>query len=306
MEKPGLSIDQKHDKTLYPKPYFTADALDALKVEKAVIMQAHIRGFLARRKAAKLRRVKQEAIEREEEERASAKKEHEMRQKRLRNRCLHPKTYSDFAVLYRELEAWRVQETARIKHMFESDVHRRQAFKELLHRETELLQHIEELKLQATKESRQEKKLHFLETLARPFAWACPSTGDVITVFTPETMRAEVLRNLFLDLENLQVDTATRLDVLQRVQVAVAANATQDLDQKRTVGTGNLNKEILELCRREIAFLRRGTTQTAKLSGLRQRLSHAFWYLLQSPAFNPQASRYLKLPDCQQTKGICF
>ncbi|CBZ54419.1 putative IQ calmodulin-binding motif domain-containing protein [Neospora caninum Liverpool] len=295
MEKPGLSIAQKHDKTMYPRPYFTADALDALKAEKAVIVQAHVRGFLARQKASKLRRAKQEIIDREEEEKAAAKREHEMRQKRLRNRCQHPETYADFAVLYQELESWRVQETARIKHTFVSDVHRRQAFKELLHRETDLLQHIEELKLQAMKESRKEKKLHFLETTARPFAWACPSTGDVITVFTPETMWAEELRKLYVDLENLAVDTATRLEILHRLQATVA-NAAPGRDQKRRLKTVSLNEEIVELCRREIDCLRRGTTQTAKLSGLRQRLSHAFWYLLQSPAFNPQAARYLKLP----------
>lgn len=286
MEKKGLHLSRESDKVLFPKPYFTADALDALKEKKAVTLQAHIRGFLARRKAAALRREKEELLEQKHAEEERVKRERELCQRRLRDRCLHPETYDDISVLYTELEAWRVQEVARIKAVFVNQVHRRQAFKDLLKKETELLQHIEELKLNAMRSSRKEKIQHLLYSMAKPFAWACPSTGDVTTVYTPETMWAEQLKDLYLELENVTtVIVPDRINVLHSVReiVRMVPSAPQDLVN-----------EILELTRREIDFLERGRTNKVKLSGLRQRTSHAFWHLVQSPAFNPQAARFLK------------
>lgn len=286
MEKKGLHISRESDKVVFPRPYFTADALDELKERKAVILQAHIRSFLARRKAAALRRAKEELLEQRRAEEERVKREHELCQRRLRNRCLHPETYDDISVLYKELEAWRLQEVARIKAVFVNEVHRRQAFKDLLKKETELLQHIEELKLNAMKSSRKEKIQHLLDSMAKPFAWACPSTGDVTTVYTPETIWAEQLRNLYLELDDMtNIIVPDRMDVLQRVREIV---------QKVPSAPEDLVHEILELTRREIDFLERGRTNKTKLSGLRQRTSHTFWHLVQSPSFNPQAARFLK------------
>ncbi|PFH33737.1 flagellar associated protein [Besnoitia besnoiti] len=297
MEKRGLSIDRRGDRRLSPQEYFTADSLEALKAEKVVVLQAHVRGLLARQRAARLRRAKQDHLDREEEERVKAKEERELCQKRLRNRCLRPETVDDFSVLYAELGAWRAQEVTRAKRVFVSETHRRQAFKEILQRETQVLQRIEALKQQAVGASRREKKFYLLAAMAKPFAWTCPSTGDVVAVFTPETMRADELRRLYADLENLDVDADARLEVLNRLQAAAgAAQAERGPSQKGRAQEGDdqLRQEILELCRREIAFLNRGQTNKTKLSGLRLRLSHAFWHLLQSPDFNPQAGRYLR------------
>lgn len=71
---------------------------------------------------------------------------------------MHPRTYEDFETLYKELEMWRVKETKRIKENIDLDKETKQeALKQLLHKETKLLQTIDKLKIQAHKANRQQK-----------------------------------------------------------------------------------------------------------------------------------------------------
>ena len=61
---------------------------------------------------------------------------------------MHPKTAKDFEILYNELEAWRLNETKKIKNSSElSHEEKDLALEELLKKETKILQQIDRLKI---------------------------------------------------------------------------------------------------------------------------------------------------------------
>jgi hypothetical protein len=54
---------------------------------------------------------------------------------------MHPKTGKDFEILYNELEAWRLNETKKIKGSSELDTQEKAlAMEQLLNKETKILQ----------------------------------------------------------------------------------------------------------------------------------------------------------------------
>lgn len=54
---------------------------------------------------------------------------------------MHPKKVKDFEILYNELEAWRLNETKKIKSSSElTDDEKALALQQLLHKETKILQ----------------------------------------------------------------------------------------------------------------------------------------------------------------------
>lgn len=76
-------------------------------------------------------------------------------------------TKEDFDILYQELELWRTNETSKIKNNTDlSEKQRKEAMKQLLDKEIELLQTIDRLKIQANKENREEKIQAFLKSMA--------------------------------------------------------------------------------------------------------------------------------------------
>jgi hypothetical protein len=61
---------------------------------------------------------------------------------------MHPKTAKDFEILYNELEAWRLNETKKIKNSSElSHEEKALALEQLLNKETKILQQIDRLKI---------------------------------------------------------------------------------------------------------------------------------------------------------------
>lgn len=97
-----------------PLPYFDSDMLADLRLHKAIDVQRYSRGWFARCQAAALRRQYDEVDEALRIAEHQQRKEVQERHKREIQRRMHPQTYSDFEVLYNELEAWRLQETKRI------------------------------------------------------------------------------------------------------------------------------------------------------------------------------------------------
>ena len=56
-------------------------------------------------------------------------------------RRMHPKKTKDFDILYNELEAWRLNETKKIKNSTDLKEHEKKlALQQLLHKETKILQ----------------------------------------------------------------------------------------------------------------------------------------------------------------------
>merc|ERR1711964_874894 len=111
-----------------------------------------------------------------------------------------------------ELEAWRLQETQRIheaKGLTEAE--RRVALKELLKKETKLLQTIDRLQIHANQENKVSRINKRLDKMSSAKTWGASRS---VQVETPSTIRARELKDLYngLLLNGLSIDE--RLDVL--------------------------------------------------------------------------------------------
>mmetsp|Transcript_78594 Transcript_78594/g.143167 ORF Transcript_78594/g.143167 Transcript_78594/m.143167 type:complete len:543 (-) Transcript_78594:144-1772(-) len=283
MAKHGLYIDTREDKILTPrKPYFSSADKSALILEKCVIVQCHARGMFARRRARQLRKEKHERLEFEAKEAERRQLEADLRHKREVERRMHPRTFEDFNVLYKELEAWRLSESKRISNSEFDEATRRAAQRELLQKETKLLQTIDKLKIQANSQNRDAKIKKTLESMSKPKVWA-QNDGETTTVHTPFTTRAKELMDLYSGLRLPLLTVDERLDVLLHVKWTV-----KEFDC-------NLTREIVDLIDREADMLNRGRPEKS-FAGLRRRLANLFLQFIETPEFNPEAMRFQKVP----------
>ena len=77
--------------------------------------------------------------------------EEERKRKVEIERRMHPKKQNDFDVLYNELEAWRLNETKKIKSSVTLNTEEKKlALQQLLNKETKILQQIDRLKITAS------------------------------------------------------------------------------------------------------------------------------------------------------------
>lgn len=115
MERVDLRIDNKRDLVKVARPYFTADELMLKKKICLIEIQRCWRGYMARSRAKQIRRRNVEFSQKLETERKAEVAAE--REKRVRDqaRRTHPKSNTDFAVLYNELDDWRKAEVAKIK-----------------------------------------------------------------------------------------------------------------------------------------------------------------------------------------------
>lgn len=263
-------------------PYFDSEQLSTLRLQKTIFLQAIVRGWFCRKLAWQYRDERDAA----EEERARAIEE----EKRIANekrggeieRRMHPRTPEDFEVLYSELEAWRLQETQKINESEMSTAERKVALAQLLNKEVKLLQTIDRLKLSAGTENKDDKVRKKLETLASSKKWGM-SDGSLKEVDTPFTVRARELMELYngLSLSTLTVDE--RLDVLLHVKWTV-----KEFDCR-------LTRDLVDLIDREADMINRGRPE-GSLEGLRKRVQTLFLHFMETPEFNPEASRLEKVP----------
>jgi hypothetical protein len=282
MGKAGLYIDNSKDKILSPrKPYFSSADKAALVLEKCVIVQCHARGMFARRRARQLRKDKHERLEFERKEAERRQLETDLRHKREVERRMHPRTFEDFNVLYKELEAWRLAEAKRIHTSEFDEASRREAQRELLQKETKLLQTIDKLKIQANSQNRDAKIKKTLESMSKPKVWA-QTDGETTTVHTPFTTRAKELMDLYSGLRLPLLTVDERLDVLLHVKWTV-----KEFDC-------NLTREIVDLIDREADMLNRGRPEKS-FAGVRRRLANLFLQFIETPEFNPEAMRFQKV-----------
>eukprot|EP00921_Rhytidocystis_pertsovi_P007936 GHVQ01013123.1.p1 GENE.GHVQ01013123.1~~GHVQ01013123.1.p1 ORF type:complete len:757 (+),score=102.96 GHVQ01013123.1:312-2273(+) len=327
--KPGLYISNSTDKVMFARaPYFSADQLDDLRLDKVLLIQSHSRGMLARRRTRLLRQKRQESLDAEQKAIEAKHLQTELENKAEIKRRMHPRTKQDFHILYRELEAWRISETQRIKdttaalvthdhHQQTSTGHVRmtgqhaatgsssrevrdmtsaspkvlqqQALHQLLYKETQLLQTIDRLKLQASKSNRDTKTTAMLQDMAQPKLWP-QSDGETTTVHTPFTTRAKQLMDLYTGLKLPFLSLEERLDVLLHVKWTV-----KEFDC-------SLSRDIVELIDREADLLNRGRPEKS-LRGLKQRLAHLFLEFLRTPKFNPEATSYQKVTVSDDREG---
>lgn len=279
MEKTGLYIDQRQDKIIYPKPYFSSEMWKKQREEVTLFIQCHVRAWFARKQTNDLRKLRDdrdmELLRKQEELRTQEEKKHKVEIERR----MHPKKYKDFEILYNELEAWRLNETKKIKNSNDlKEDEKKLALQQLLHKETKILQQIDKLKITANTQNKEDKINNFLKAMSDPKLWK-RSDARYTEVHTPFTTRSKELMDLYNGLRLPFLSTDERLDVLLHTKWTV-----KEFDC-------NLTREIVDLIDREADMLNRGRSE-ASLEGLRKRLSNLFLQFIETPEFNPEAARF--------------
>ena len=156
------------------------------------------------------------------------------------------------------------------------------ALRQLLFKETKLLQTIDRLKQVAAKENSEARVQKSLSSMSEPKKWEL-ANGTTVHVHTPCTTRAKELMQLYNGLKLPLLTTDERLDVLLHVKWTV-----KEFDC-------NLTREVVELVDREADLLNRGRS-VASLEGLRKRLANLFLQFVETPEFNPEATRQMMVP----------
>ena len=166
-------------------------------------------------------------------------------------------------------------------------------------------------------ENRGRRIKRMLELMAEPKKWEL-NDGDVCQVHTPFSTRAKELMELYngLNLPLLTIDE--RLDVLLHVKWTVkvrplrppqppgvvAGYLTVPCLRVRTAAQEFdclLTREIVDLIDREADLLNRGRSEKS-LEGLRRRISNLFLQFVETPEFNPEATRFQKVPRTLETR----
>eukprot|EP00831_Metopus_contortus_P021407 TRINITY_DN1956_c0_g1_i5.p1 TRINITY_DN1956_c0_g1~~TRINITY_DN1956_c0_g1_i5.p1 ORF type:complete len:526 (-),score=131.84 TRINITY_DN1956_c0_g1_i5:45-1622(-) len=296
--RPGLSIDSRKDKVLEAKPYFTSEMWLKQREENTLYLQRMVRGWEARRLAAKERKEKH-AKENENKERAEElRKIEEENHKKEIERRMHPKSAEDFEILRNELDAWRENETKKIKDAGKagelSEEEMQKALHQLLIKETKLLQTIDRLKNTATVINREERIDKMLKAMSAPKMWK-RTDGRFTEVTTPLTTRAKELMELYNGLKMPFLSIDERLDILLHVKWTV-----NEFDC-------SLTRDIVDLIDREADMLNRGRSEKS-LEGLRKRLCNLFLQFIETVEFNPEAKNFQKVPRemLQQTQTNLF
>jgi len=283
MKRVDLYMDDSKDHEITAKEYFSSEELLNLQKQHTVVLQRFWRGYVARKRAWTLRKSYFDgqiaAQTRREEERLQK----EAAARREMTRRMNPRSLSDFEVLYNELEKWRTTETLKIKASGLPPAERQKQLQQLLHKETRLLQTIDRLKATAKKEGKAEKIQKMLELISMPKMWEL-SDGECAEIHTPFTTRANELKELYNGLTTPLLSVDERLDVLLHVKWTV-----KEFDCP-------LTRDIVELIDREADLLNRGRSEKS-LDGLRQRITNLFLRFIETPEFNPEATRFLKVPQ---------
>ncbi len=282
MLRKDLYMSDAGDRSIEPRPYFSADMIAKLKLQKTIVIQCYWRGYKARQRAHGMRMAMYERLKRLEDAEERRKAAEESKHKKEIERRMHPRTFDDFEVLYNELESWRQHETARIKSTMDSREEQVKALAQLLRKETQLLQTIDRLKITANKKNKQVRIKRMLQLMSSPKLWQM-GDGEVAEVHTPFTTRAKELLELHqgLNLPLLTVDE--RLDVLLHVKWTV-----KEFDC-------NLTRDIVDLIDREADLMNRGRPEKSLVT-LRRRISNLFLQFIETPEFNPEAARFQKVP----------
>ena len=141
-EKTGLYIDCRKDKIIKPnKEYFSSQMWNKEREDTTLYIQCRVRAWFARRRAFKLRKQKNDKDAELEARQEELQQEEEKKRKVEIERRMHPKKPKDFDILYNELEAWRLNETKKIKaSQTLNSEEKRLALQQLLNKETKILQ----------------------------------------------------------------------------------------------------------------------------------------------------------------------
>lgn len=115
-ENTGLYHDTRKDKIIRPnKNYFSSTMWAKEREDTTLYVQCRVRAWFARKRAFQLRKIRDDKDAELQRRQLELKQEEESKRKIEIERRMHPKKHKDFDILYNELEAWRLNETKKIK-----------------------------------------------------------------------------------------------------------------------------------------------------------------------------------------------
>lgn len=281
MTKTGCFVSHTTDKILFPGEYETAEEYHRKRLEAVVVLQTHVRRWLAERYVNILRKEKVEHERWMKEEEASRQKEREERIKREFDRRMNPKTKEDFEVLYHALEMWRIDELTKINETT-SGPERKAALCGLLEQEAQLIASIGQHKILANQENKVASTRKLLDNMAAPRRWIA-FDGRATEMDTPYSLRAHQLKEMYLSLTSSDLDVEERKDLLMSVRATVSEHDCK------------LTRDIVDLVDREADFLDRHMP-VSTMDGLRKRISTLFLQYVKTPHFNAAAASHIKVP----------
>ncbi|XP_005402382.1 PREDICTED: IQ and ubiquitin-like domain-containing protein [Chinchilla lanigera] len=282
MTKIGVYVSNMTDKLVTPGKYFSAAEYHAQRLKAVIVIQTYYRRWHAKVFTEDLRRQKMLRLEWEAEEELRKVKEKEEWMQLDYYRRHNPKTSEDFELLYNALELWRQEELTRINQCL-TGAERKAALCELLEKETQIIASIGRHRYIACTENQEEVIQAFMDKCSSPKVWR-RSDGKIVEMATQFTVRARELQNIYkcIKLQNISQDE--RLDILLTLKHTVKEHECE------------LTQEILELIDREVDLMMRGV-KPENLEGLRKRIATLFFHYIKTPLFNPEAARYLKVPQ---------
>lgn len=281
MTKTGCIVSEMTDKLITPSRYETADEYHEKKLKKVIILQKHWRRWLAEQYVSSLREERIKRLEWEKQEAIRKQKEREERIRREFERRMNPKTKEDFDLLYHTLEIWR-QDELRLINQTTSGAARKAALCGLLEQEAQLIASVGRHKIVADVENKQKRIQMFLDNTAAPKHWIAYD-GNVTEMDTPDTIRAQQLRDIYRSISREELNPTERLDVLLTLKQTVKEHDCR------------LTRDIVELIDREADLIMRGILDPS-LAGLRKRICTLFLQYCKTPLFNPEAAKHIRVP----------
>ncbi|XP_076469096.1 IQ motif and ubiquitin-like domain-containing protein [Babylonia areolata] len=278
----GVYVSNLEDKLLDPGKYTLAEDHLNFILQKIIILQKNYRRWLAVKKVERLKEAKRKRLEWEEQERQRKQKERDERLWLEFERKMHPKTKKDFDLLYAALEKWRLEEIEHINQTL-SGAERKAALYMLLERETDLLAAIDRHKLESGAEELLHSIQKFLNRTSAPKKWRGFDNKPTMMV-TPYTLRAKELRDIYNTLNMKYLSQDERLDILLTLKFTVSEHDC------------TLTQDIVELIDREVDLVIRNVKDD-HLFGLRKRISTLFLQYIKTPAFNPEAANFIRVPQ---------
>nr|CAD7569175.1 unnamed protein product [Timema californicum] len=291
MYKDDHFIPCQNDRIVVPRKYVDAEEVERreneLKTKHAIVIQKHLRGWMARRLLSEMRERLAKAIEWEEEQLKMEREEQEWLVKRDLIGMTYPRTKADFEMLYSLVQRWREYEVDRIK----ADTcgpSKKAMLCLLLEKEIRLLSTIERHRNRVNQENKKKLETKLLEKTTEPVVWTGYKDARV-TMETVHMRRATDLKALYECICRDDVTVDERIELLVNLKYSV-----------KNYSSG-LVMELLHLVERECDFLVRGLGQ-ADLEGLRKRIARLFLDLIHDPRINPEME--LKRSKIQGVRAV--
>ncbi|KAI2648293.1 IQ and ubiquitin-like domain-containing protein [Labeo rohita] len=287
MTKIGCYVSNMEDKLITPGTYITAEEYHSKRLRAVITLQSYVRRWLAKCFTDSLRQAKEQRLAWLENERRRKKEEKEQQIRDEYHRRMNPESKADFDLLYNALKKWRMEEVERIN-VTVSGAERKAALCALLEQETQFISSIERHRMAAGTRNQDKAIQAFLNKCAEPKKWRA-FDGKVTQMDTQFTIRAKELRDLYSSITRAQFTKDERLDVLLTLKHTVKASSRSEHKCK-------LTQDIVDLIDREVDLLMRGVKKS-NLEGLRKRIATLFLQYIKTPAFNPQVSKFLQVPQ---------